>query len=157
MKEAALFSKLDHIGLVVRDLEGSMKFLESLGLGPFKTHPVSRTETVIQGRVVANESLRNKIAFGRMGEMSLQLIQPAEGKSAQREFLDTRGEGLHHLAFNVDDIDGVVATLRRRNVTPLYECKLEGGGGMAYFELENGGLTFELVQWPGVPPSALYP
>ena len=109
------------IGIVVPNLDQSTQLLRDLfGLGPFKfiewpNRPDSKYW--FRGH---EESLRIKQGFVQAGNLELELIQPLEGeRNAYRQFLDAKGGGIHHVLFEVDDMDAVVAALEPKGVRVL--------------------------------------
>lgn len=104
------------IGVVVPDLDQATRLLTSLfGIGPFRfiewpNRPDSKY--FFHGK---EERIRIRQAFAQVGPLELELIQPLEGeRNAYRQFLDERGGGIHHVLFDVDDMDKVVQNLSRR-------------------------------------------
>jgi hypothetical protein len=89
------------IGAVVKDIEAGMAhYRRLLGLGPFW-----RLDTRYRGRYRDwTGELANRNAFARWGDLYLELIEPGEGYGAAREWLETRGEGIFHLGYAVDDM-----------------------------------------------------
>jgi len=84
------FSKVDQIGIVVKDIETTMKFYEKMfGIEPFPT-----VESYVN-------SAKLKIGLFQLGEVQIELIQVVEGESIHSRFLEEKGEGLHHLGFFV--------------------------------------------------------
>src|SRR6188768_4036730 len=109
------------IGIVVPNLDQSTQLLRDLfGLGPFKfiewpDRPDSKYW--FRGH---EESIRIKQGFVQAGNLELELIQPLEGeRNAYRQFLDAKGGGIHHVLFEVDDMDAVVAALEPKGVQVL--------------------------------------
>jgi len=109
------------IGIVVPDLDQSTRILQDLfGLGPFKfiewpNRPDSKYW--FRGN---EESIRIKQGFVQAGNLELELIQPLEGeRNAYRQFLDAKGGGIHHVLFEVDNMDAMVAALEPRGVRVL--------------------------------------
>ena len=86
-----MITKIDHIGVAVKALETSLPFwAETLGL------EVSRIETV--------ESESVKVAFLRVGNASIELLEPTDASSPVGKHLEKRGEGIHHLTLEVRDL-----------------------------------------------------
>ncbi len=109
------------IGVVVPDLDQATRLLTSLfGIGPFRfiewpNRPDSKY--FFHGK---EERIRIRQAFAQVGPLELELIQPLEGeRNAYRQFLDERGGGIHHVLFDVDDMDKVVQNLSPQNVEVL--------------------------------------
>ena len=84
--------------------------------------------------------------IANLGSVSLVLFEPGKGESPWREFLDSKGEGVHHVAFTVDDLDKETSELTKRGMKSLGGTKWQGGGGGFYFDPEIGGVLFELFK-----------
>jgi len=99
---------LYQIGVVVRDIDRGMEqYRQLLGLGPFW-----RLDTDYEGRYRDwRGRFANRNAFTRWGNLYLEMIEPVTGEGNAREWLETRGEGIFHMGFAVDDLgqrpDGV--------------------------------------------------
>ncbi len=143
------FSNLTQVGVVVRDMDKAVSYLSSLGIGPFKplADPVL-SEKLFRGKP---SDWKVKICVAKIGPVVLELLQPIEGESASKEFLDSKGEGIQHIAFAVDDIDKELARLAKKGVKVLMSGKWKGGG-FAYLETSAiGGVIIELTQELKVP------
>ena len=115
------------IGVVVPDLDQATRLLTSLfGIGPFRfiewpNRPESKY--FFRGK---EEQIKIRQAFAQVGPLELELIQPLEGeRNAYRQFLEERGGGIHHVLFEVDDMDQVV-----RNLSPQGVEVLQAGTGI---------------------------
>jgi methylmalonyl-CoA/ethylmalonyl-CoA epimerase len=140
--------KIDHLGVVVRDLDQGIRYYSSnFGLGPFDIVESSRTGALIRGRP---GGYRIKQAFARMGQTFLELSQVVEGRPIQQDFLETHGEGLHHLGFVVDDFDAEVAKFEARGFSVIQEYDSPPGGvRFAFLDTDKvGGLICEIVWLP---------
>jgi len=109
------------IGVVVPDLDQATRLLTSLfGIGPFRfiewpNRPDSKY--FFRGQ---EEHIKIRQAFVQLGPLQLELIQPLEGeRNAYRQFLEERGGGIHHVLFEVENMDEVVRNLSPRNVEIL--------------------------------------
>ena len=145
------FNHLIHIGVVVRDMDRAIARLTVLGIGPFKPRvlPPENRETFRGKPFVPAE--RVTIQTTRIGNMELELIQPVAGASPHQEYLDAKGEGIQHLGFMVDDLNGSVERLIGAGSSVLLTSEFPGGGGVAYLDLGVADLIVELVQ-PGRRP-----
>ena len=142
------FSRLLHIGVVVKDIEKAVKRLESLGIGPFKPlplPPMRGEKPLFRGKPI-DPNEEHKLLIADMGDTQLELIEPVRGSSPYQEFLDSKGEGIHHLTFAVDDVDKEVAEFTARGVKVILSGRFEGGGGGDYLDLEVGGIVLSLFQ-----------
>lgn len=143
------FTRLIHIGVVVRDMNKAIGRLAALGIGPFKPRiiPPDARETY-RGKPFL-PSRRVAIQITQIGNMELELIQPIDGESPHQEFLEQKGEGVQHLGFMVDNLEEDVERLTDAGSSILLTSQFKGGGGVAYLDLDVAGLIVELVQ-PGV-------
>jgi len=151
MIEKSPFSEVSQVGVIVQDMERTIKYFESLRIGPFKSlKKLNYLSRRFRGEPIDVDSVVNlKIMIAQMGQLQLELIEPGEGALHWREFLDSKGEGIHHLGFYVDDIEKEQAKLVANGVRVLYESRFQNGGGAAYFETnEVGGVLLELIQSP---------
>ena len=112
--------QLVQIGIVVSDREQTTKALTSLfGIGPFRLVDwPDRPEAKYQYRGV-EEKIRLKQAFVQLGNVEVELIQPLEGNNAYQDFLDETGGGIHHVLFEVRDIEPVLQELAKSGVEVL--------------------------------------
>jgi hypothetical protein len=115
-----MFRNFVQIGVVVRDLDRTVQALSGLfGLGPFRytTYPSERADmkTIYRGEP---GQFSHRIAFTELGPIELEIVQPLTGESTLTEFLREHGEGLHHIRFNVEDVQAVLDYLAGKNVLP---------------------------------------
>jgi methylmalonyl-CoA/ethylmalonyl-CoA epimerase len=118
--------ELFHIGWVVRDCAAAQQELSTrLGAGPFvSTGKEARFDQALVHGKPTPFSLR--IAFGVLGGVLLELLEPLDDRSPHAEFLDTHGEGIHHLAYLVPDFDEQLAAIRRAR--PEADLLIDGTG-----------------------------
>ena len=151
--------------LVVSDLRHSIQqFHEILGLSPWKVYtyaPPKLRDTFVRGKP---EPFSMKVAFASVGSITLELIQPLEGNSIYREFLESHGDGLHHIAsFTIDDMDKAIAPLEGRGVKVLQRGRYitdDYEAIFAYMDTEKTiGTIFEFLKVTGKrpPPEETYP
>jgi methylmalonyl-CoA mutase C-terminal domain/subunit len=130
--------KIAHIGIAVKRLEDVLPFYtEQLGL------PLIGTEVV--------ESEQVRIAFLGIGESRLELLEPLGPVSPIAKFLEKRGEGIHHIALDVDDITERLARLKENGVPLIHETPKTGAheAQIAFLHPKAaGGVLFELCQYP---------
>jgi len=112
--------RLIQIGIVVADRDRTTQLLTSLfGIGPFRfLEWPDRPESKYYYRGV-EEQVRIKQAFVQLGDVEVELIQPLEGHNGYQDFLDQTGGGIHHVLFEVPDIDPVIHELAKAGVTVL--------------------------------------
>ena len=136
-----MIGKIEHIALAVEDLEAAIAhYAEVWGL------EVSHRERVDDQGV--------EEAMLPVGESFLQLLGPTGPETTVGKFIERRGEGLHHIAYEVDDLEAALATLRSKGVPLIDEVPRRGGRGhMVAFVHPKGnhGLLVELIQSPNEP------
>ncbi|ATF12924.1 methylmalonyl-CoA epimerase [Brevibacillus porteri] len=130
--------KIAHIGIAVKSLEKTLPFYtEQLGL------ELVGTEIV--------ESEQVQVAFLKIGESHIELLEPLSDESPIAKFMEKRGEGIHHIAFDVDDVAGRLATLKEQGVPLIHEVPKVGAHdaliGFLHPKAANGVL-YELCQYP---------
>ena len=127
---------LTQVGMVVKDVEKIIERLTEIGIGPFDVMalPPEREEYFREKRMDADFDIRST----RMGNVQLELIQPLTGDSPHKEFLETKGEGIQHVMYQVDNLEETVARLKEKGVEVLLRAKFPGGGGVAYMDLGAG-------------------
>lgn len=142
--EKLTYSNLDHVGVVVKDMDKTIQYLSSLGIGPFR--PIADpalAEKLFRGKP---SDWKVKISLAKIGPVTLELIQPVEGKNANQEFLEKKGEGIQHIGFTVDDLDREVSKLTEKGIEVIMSGKIPGGK-FAYLETDViGGMIIELMQ-----------
>ena len=130
--------RLDHVGIAVRSLAERLPLYRDL-LGV----------TLVREEEVPTERVR--VAFLGDGETHVELLEPLGGEGPIAQHLDKRGEGVHHLCFEVDDIDAALARLRAAGMTLVGEAPRPGAGGcrVAFLHPRSaGGVLIELSEKP---------
>ena len=149
-------SELYQVGIVVRDIEISMRDYESiLGISTwqvFDADPSVVSDVIYHGRPVQH---RFRVALAMVGTMQLELIQPVEGDSTFGDFLNAHGDGIHHLGHvRVDNLDEAVQSLEKDG----FPCLQRGsfpGIDYAYMDLTSHlGYIIELTS--GMDPRSLF-
>lgn len=128
--------KIAHIGIAVRDLEASIPFYTDL-LGM----TLEKMEEV--------ESEQVKVAFIKIGESRIELLEPLSEKSAIHSFLEKKGEGIHHIALEVDNIDERLHDLQENGIRLINEQPKQGADNaqIAFLHPKStNGVLFELCQ-----------
>ncbi|MCL1995235.1 MAG: VOC family protein [Defluviitaleaceae bacterium] len=128
-------SEVTQIGIIVKDIETTAKkYSEFLGL---PIPPIVETGELSESQATFNGQpcpARAKLAFFKVGDnISLELIQPDDQPSTWREFLDTKGEGIHHIAFGIKDTKAHIEKLAGLGI-PLAQKGEYEGGRYAYFD-----------------------
>jgi len=135
------------IGVVVKDIEkASAAYADLLGVAVPKwswTDTEDRAHTQFKGKP---SSARAKLAFIELKNITLELIEPDRNPSTWREFLDAKGEGVHHIAFEIKGMDDKTALLEKKGMPLLQKGDYEGGR-YAYIDgATKLGLILELLE-----------
>lgn len=110
-----MITNIDHLGIAVHNLEETVAYYEnSLGL-----HCHGREE-------VASQKVRT--AFFSAGDVHIELLEPTSEDSPIAKFLEKNGEGIHHVAFAVDDIEGQLKKASDSGVRLIHEVPIDGAG-----------------------------
>jgi len=151
-ESAAILPPVSQVGIVVRDIDSTAAFYHStFGIGPFAIIPEVKFEgAILRGRPTSTSI---KVAFAQSGSVQIELIQPLEGDNIYTEFLAAKGEGLHHLGFEVDDFDGQLAAFKSKGIEPVFWHNM-GWMAFAYMGTDTiGGVMIELL-WSRKQPQA---
>lgn len=127
--------KLDHIGIAVRDIHEALNtYQNALGL------PLRDIVEVADQKVT--------VAFLPAGETNLELVQPAGDEGGVARFLQERGEGIHHLCIEVDDIEAAMERLRAHGARLIDKTPRRGAHGRVAFVHPKSmhGVLLELVE-----------
>ena len=125
--------KVDHIGIAVKSLDEALPFYtDTLGLS------CVGMETV--------ESEQVRVAFLKVGDVKLELLEPLSEHSPIASFIEKRGEGIHHVALGVDDIELRIQELKNNGIRMIHEQPKRGAGGAriqeGVFSLDGYGHIF---------------
>jgi catechol 2,3-dioxygenase-like lactoylglutathione lyase family enzyme len=135
-----------HVGVIVRDIEKTIKYLSSIGIGPFGMPggPLY-FEVEFKGELRGKPAeWKVKISNAKIGDAELELLQPSGGESALQEFLDNHGEGLHHIGYLADDVRSEMEKLKKQGVKVITSANLDGRG-FAYMDTGAvGGIVTEI-------------
>ncbi|MBO8173212.1 MAG: methylmalonyl-CoA epimerase [Bacillaceae bacterium] len=128
--------QIDHIGIAVRSIEESLPlYRDVLGL------KVQGYDTVPSEKV--------KVAFIEIGETRIELLEPTDPESAIARYIEKNGEGIHHIAFQVTDIEGHLDHVKQKQVRLIHEQPKPGAHDslIAFLHPKStGGVLMELCQ-----------
>ncbi len=142
--EKSTFSNLVQIGIVVKDMDETIKRLTSYGIGPFEHRSVpAGAKEYYKGKPM---EATFKISAVNVGGVELEFIEPVDGDSPHMEFLEEKGEGVQHLAFAVDNLDRDIENLKEKGASVQMQTDL-GPLKVAYMDMQTSGLVFELMQF----------
>ncbi len=111
-----MVQKIDHIGIAVKSLDAQMKYYSDvLGL------KCTGIEEVADQKV--------KVAMFPLGEVRIELLEPMSTDSPIARFIEKKGEGIHHIAFQVMDLNGQLVKLEERDIQLIDQEPRVGAGG----------------------------
>ena len=138
--------KLDHVAIAVNDIEKAIDFYtKSFGIKFEEVQQHDLPPDVIYKGKPSPYTM--KVTFGQMGPVRLEMVQVVKGQCIYTDFLKQYGEGVHHLGFEVDDLEKEVANAKSQGLEMI--CSLEMVGIMAFAHFDatkTNGLRIELVQ-----------
>lgn len=131
---------IDHLGIAVKDLAAARKLYEQLGL-----------------KVVSEETIEHeqvKVAMIPVGESRVELLEATSPDSPVGRFIAKRGEGIHHIALHVQNLEEAIKELKKTGTRFVSEEIKVGAGGHLYVFVHPssaGGVLLELCQDPPSP------
>jgi methylmalonyl-CoA/ethylmalonyl-CoA epimerase len=147
MSPSHIFSKVDHVGIAVPDLDEAIAFYRD-AYGIVSVHEeVNEEQGVREAMLVVGD-----------GTTQIQLLAPLRPDSTIAKFIDRSGPGIQQLAFTVTDLDAASAQLRGRGMRLLYDEPRKGTAGSRInfvHPKDAGGVLVELVE-PGTAPAATH-
>ena len=135
MTEVCTVNYIDHVGVAVKDNEAALAFFK-------------KVFDVPDAKIELMEDQGVRATLIEVGQTRLELLEPTSPESGVGRFIERRGEGLHHLAFNVTDISGKLQTLRTLGVDLIDQTPREGLSGTIAFVHPRSvfGILTELVE-----------
>jgi methylmalonyl-CoA/ethylmalonyl-CoA epimerase len=134
----SLFSKIDHVGIAVADLDEAIAFYRE-NFGVLSVHEETNEEQGVREAMLAVGD----------GATRIQLLAPLNADSTIAKFLDRNGPGVQQVAYTVSDIEAVSATLRERGLRLLYDQPRRGTSDSRVNFIhpkDAGGVLVELVE-----------
>ena len=127
--------RIDHIGIVVHDIQRALDVYETaLGL---------RLKEIA---AIPDQQVR--VAFLPLGESNIELVQPISDDTGIAKYLEKRGEGIHHICIEVEDIEAALGRLRDHDVQLIDQHPRQGAHGRVAFVHPRGahGVLLELIE-----------
>lgn len=128
--------KIEHLGIAVKDLAASRELFSKLfGEGPYKEESV--------------ESEGVTTSFFKTGESKIELLEATRPDSAIAKFIEKKGEGIHHIAFGVEDIHMEIERLKALGFQPLMDAPKQGADNklvIFFHPKSTNGVLVELCQ-----------
>ena len=131
----SVIKKINHVAIVVDDIDSALTFWrDQLGL--------------ILDHIEDVPSQLSLVAFLPVGEGEVELVQPTESESGLAKYLEKRGEGMHHLCFEVADIESVLTNLKEKGVRLIHQEPVDlPGRKMAFIHPKSAnGVLIELYE-----------
>jgi methylmalonyl-CoA/ethylmalonyl-CoA epimerase len=129
-----MIKQISHLGIAVRNLDESRKFYLSV-FGLASSEPIASEDGTMMASLV------------EVGGTVIELLQPVGGEGVMAKFIEKRGEGFHHICYEVDDIRAAIESLEANGIEVLGSPK-EGVEGLAVFlhPRATHGVLVELVE-----------
>ncbi len=129
-------SHIEHIGIAVRSLKESIKYYESvLGLKCFAIKEIKEQKV--------------KTAFFRIGDCKIELLESTHPEGPVGRFVEKKGEGIHHIAFAVENISDCLREVEEKGVRLIDKVARKGAGGLNIAFLHpssTGGVLTEFCE-----------
>ncbi len=140
-------SSFCQVGIVVKNIDETTRHYEKMfGFGPCEVREVDYPNATYYGQTAG---YRGKRAFFYLGPIQIELIELRDGKTIHESFLREKGEGLHHIAFEVKDLEPGKRRAEKAGFKVIQSFARPDGSGFAYLDSERiGGVPFELIQRP---------
>jgi len=136
--EGCMLKKINHIAVAVNNVEEAANFYQNvLGL------TLSGVEVVT--------AQKTKVGFFKIGESNIELVEPAEPDSPLVKFLEAKGQGIHHICFEVDDIESVIRDFVEKGATMVDQKPRPGAHNtkVAFIHPKSSnGVLIELCEFP---------
>jgi len=126
-------SKIEHIGIAVKDLDKSISLYEKM-LG-YKCYKIEE---------VKDQKVRT--AFFKIGETKIELLEATDSASPVARFIEKRGEGIHHLAFAVSDIEERLKDIEKTGINLIDKKARKGADGLEIAFLHPGSTSGVLIE-----------
>ncbi len=133
-----MIARIDHIGIAVSSIKEALSFFED-ALG------------IQLARVDSEEGGRTQVAVLPVGASDIELVEPQDADSGLAKFLAKRGEGVHHICFEVDDIEQALANLKAHGAQLIDETPRQNAEGQRYAFIHPKsahGVLIELYERP---------
>ncbi|MDR1879139.1 MAG: methylmalonyl-CoA epimerase [Bacteroidales bacterium] len=131
-------SHIEHIGIAVKDLKSAVAYYENvLGLKCYAVEEVSDQKV--------------RTAFFQIGQTKIELLESTDAEGSVGKFIEKRGEGIHHIAYAVDDLSAALSELESQSVQLIDKQPRKGAEGLHIAFLHpksTGGVLTELCENP---------
>ena len=110
-----MLEKIDHIGVAVNNLDEAVKFYTTMGIKPYHFEEVA--------------SQKVKVAFIKVGESNIELLEPTSPESPIAKYIEKKGEGIHHICYAVEDVAKALEMLKEDGAKLINETPMDGAHG----------------------------
>ncbi|TPI20986.1 VOC family protein [Mesorhizobium sp. B4-1-1] len=145
-----IFDKLHHICIVVHDIDKAQAYCDSIGIGPWEAYP-----PLVEYEELQVPSPRGFMAMQyricNLPNVQLQLCQPSHDPSPQRIHLDTKGEGVFHIGFEVRDADAAESKAEGDGLSVLMRGRRENRTGFTYYDTADKAGVILLTRATNLP------
>lgn len=135
-----MIKKIDHIGIAVNSIEKALPFYKDI-----LKLPILAIEEV--------DSEKVRVAFLKVGETNIELLEPLSEESPIAKFIEKRGEGIHHIAFGVESIEQRINEIKENGIRMIQDHSKAGAhGAMVAFmhPKSTSGVLYELCEKKGM-------
>ncbi|WP_250279355.1 methylmalonyl-CoA epimerase [Frankia sp. Cppng1_Ct_nod] len=136
-----MFTRIDHVGIAVRDLEKSIVWYQTMFGLTVVAQEINEEQSVHEAMLLVDD--------GPQGGSHVQLLEPTRQDSPVGKYLARHGEGMHHIAYGVDDVEAAIATMATSGIRVLDRKPRHGAmnSRIAFMHpKDTGGVLTELVQ-----------
>ncbi len=142
--------KFRGVGVAVRDVDKVVECYQSLGIGTSQPEVMFDSSSITDFKLYGKTSdtiMKARTRMFQIGSVGYEFVQPLEGETMYRGFLESRGEGTNDIAFTVDDLDKETAKLVDKGVPAILSGRLQTGEAFAYFDTRRfGNIMVKLIQ-----------
>ncbi len=143
--------KLHHVTAVVRDMDETIEYYQSLGIATFEPEFLLKStdyDFKVNGKT-PDTIVKLRIRFVQIGSLRLELVQPVEGESPHKDFLNSGGDGIYFIAFEVDDLDKETNKLVKKGMKVILSGKNQSVSFVGFDTRKGGNVIIELEHLPG--------
>ena len=145
--------RFDHVGVIVKDLDKTVAYYESLGIATFRPEHLFDANTFLEFKLYGKTPADLDVHRGRymqIGPVAYELLQPVSGESIHDDFFNDKGEGIEHVGYAIDDLEAETAMMVEKGLPIIVSGQRRDGSGFAYFGLrkKGGGMIIELTKRP---------
>ncbi|WP_136620164.1 MULTISPECIES: VOC family protein [Mesorhizobium] len=144
------FDKLHHICIVVHDIDKAQAYYDSIGIGPWESYPpLAEYEELQVPSPEGFKAMQYRIC--NLPNTQLQLCQPNHDPSPQRIHLDSKGEGVFHIGFEVSDADAAETKAKTDGLSVLMRGRRENRTGFTYYDTADKAGVILLTRATNLP------